>query len=114
MHDVPLVESRRTVQQDLHDKGGTYYDIANWRQRADRLALCQYLLTRELLQPDVGSIVMFAVPPGTGMQRPKEEHFLHTIDERVFWQNSPLRCATCLRWPSKGRPPRLLRTAVMR
>eukprot|EP00873_Tetraselmis_striata_P022560 jgi/Tetstr1/442824/TSEL_030907.t1 len=82
VHDVPLVESRRTVQQDLHDKGGTYYDIANWRQRADRLALCQYLLTRELLQPDVGSIVMFAVPPGTGMQRPKEEHFLHAIDER--------------------------------
>lgn len=41
----------------------------------DRMALCSYLLTGQLGDAEVGSVVMFAIPPGAGA-RAQTEHFL--------------------------------------
>ena len=83
IRDVPLAEARRHVQEDLRSAAGTHYDLANWRIKADRLALCRYLLTRELLGADVGSVVMFAIPQDGSLVRPGVEHFLHTMPHEV-------------------------------
>jgi hypothetical protein len=69
------------VQDDLHKC--SHYDIANWRKKADRLALCRYLLTQELLGGDVGSVVMFAIPQDANLIRQGVEHFLHTVPHVV-------------------------------
>uniref|UniRef100_A0A7S1X5G0 Uncharacterized protein n=2 Tax=Tetraselmis chuii TaxID=63592 RepID=A0A7S1X5G0_9CHLO len=81
MRDVSLVEARQQIYQDLQNSGTTNYALGNWRKKKDRLALCHYLLTRELLEADVGSIAMFAIPPDMSLQRPRNEHFLHPLSE---------------------------------
>jgi hypothetical protein len=43
--------------------------------QADRLALCEYQITGQLLEAHVGSVVMWAVPPGTGTKA-FDEHVL--------------------------------------
>ena len=43
--------------------------------QADRLALCSYLVTGQLLGGEVGSVVMFAIPKAAG-QRSMDESFL--------------------------------------
>jgi hypothetical protein len=83
MRDVSLVEARQQIYQDLQNSGTTNYALGNWRKKKDRLALCHYLLTRELLEADVGSIAMFAIPPDMSLQRPRNEHFLHPLSETV-------------------------------
>ena len=45
------------------------------RVKADRLALCEYLLTGQLLEGEVGSVVMFAILDGFG-ERSMDEVFL--------------------------------------
>lgn len=82
MHDVPLVEARKLWLDDAErdtsiDKTG----VGNWKKKADRLALCSYLLTGEILQGDVGSVAMFALPED--LIRADEEFFLRTIPQSV-------------------------------
>ena len=71
------------MQEGLHGASGTHYELANWRKKADRLAMCSYLLTRELLGADVGSVVMFAIPQDGSLVRPPVEHFLYTMPREV-------------------------------
>ena len=89
-HDVSLKLARNMWldpaqvddNQSLH-----YLGIANFRQKEDRMALCAYGLTGELLPESsaVGSVVMFAPLPASGgfHTRPAEENFLCTIPVEV-------------------------------
>ena len=43
--------------------------------QADRLSLCSYVVTGQLLGGEVGSVVMFAIPKAAG-QRTLDENFL--------------------------------------
>ncbi|KAJ3066660.1 hypothetical protein HDU98_010057 [Podochytrium sp. JEL0797] len=60
---VTLRESRR-LWLDNHSKSWAW--IGTFRREADRLALCEYFLTGQILEADVGSVVMFAVPTSVG------------------------------------------------
>ncbi|KAK9804206.1 hypothetical protein WJX72_001253 [[Myrmecia] bisecta] len=75
VHDVPLAESRAKW---LASTTRANAQIGNFRVKADRLALCEYLLTVQLLESEVGSVVMFAIPEGFG-ERAHDEVFLQTL-----------------------------------
>lgn len=55
--------------------------------QADRMALCSYALTGQLLGGHVGSVAMFVVPPG-GAEKAMEENFLQVC--MGAW--SPAKC----------------------
>jgi hypothetical protein len=61
LHDnVPLAASR---QQWLETMKGDHADeIGNFKELEDRMAMCSYVLTGQLLEADVGSVVMFSLP----------------------------------------------------
>jgi hypothetical protein len=59
---VPLAISR---QQWLDSMKKTYEaEIGSFKERADRMAMCHYVLTGQLLEGEVGSTVMFSLPAG--------------------------------------------------
>ncbi|MEW5312491.1 MAG: hypothetical protein WDW38_004122 [Sanguina aurantia] len=74
--DVSLAASRA---QWLDSQKNTNAWIGSFKRKADRLALCSYLITGQLLEADVGSVVMFGIPAGFGT-RAQDEGFLQTID----------------------------------
>lgn len=61
--DVPLARARAAWLDACSHSG---VPIANWKRREDRLGLSAYWLTGQLLEADVGSVVMFAVPKDVG------------------------------------------------
>jgi hypothetical protein len=63
-HDVPLATSRKLWLRSMTDTITT--ELANCKQREDRMAMCSYILTGQLLDAEVGSVAMFAVPEGEG------------------------------------------------
>lgn len=70
---VTLAAARSAWLADL----GTQLSVtANFVRKADRLALAQYLLSGQLLDADVGSVVMFAVPKGGYGERALSESCL--------------------------------------
>ena len=82
MHDVSLVQARKSWLEDAERLGSIdKLGVGNWKKKADRLALCSYLLTGEILQGDVGSVTMFALP--SDFTRVDEECFLYTIPKAV-------------------------------
>jgi hypothetical protein len=71
--EVDLKTSRMAWLDSMKDSLCT---IGNFTKRCDRLALCRYLLTGELGEAaEVGSRVMFAIPPGFG-EKAMSENFL--------------------------------------
>lgn len=88
---VPLAAARHGWL-DLQNK--TCCLVANFKRKADRLALCQLLTTGELPligAGHVGSVVMFAVPAEFG-ERAFDECFL-----QVLWHmRAGLACWACV------------------
>lgn len=85
-HTVSLKQARELWLNDMGKDtslANTY--IGNWKQRADRLALCSYLLTGEVLHGDVGSVTMFALPEH--MTRADQESFLSALPEKELWKS---------------------------
>ena len=64
LKEVSLSESRAKWLEAPNI--GHVVGVANFVDKRDRMALCHYVLTGELLQSDVGSVVMFSLPPGGG------------------------------------------------
>eukprot|EP00854_Cymbomonas_tetramitiformis_P005726 gene5726-6915_t len=87
-HTISVLQARELWLMDAGQKDETSPQniyIGNWKQRADRLALCSYLLTGELLRGEVGSVTMFALPER--MTRADEESFLSIIPQRELWES---------------------------
>ncbi|MEW5302765.1 MAG: hypothetical protein WDW36_005513 [Sanguina aurantia] len=74
--DVSLAASRA---QWLDSQKNTHAWIGSFKRKADRAAICSYLITGQLLDADVGSVVMFGIPAGFGTHA-QDESFLQTID----------------------------------
>jgi hypothetical protein len=101
-HDVCLASSR---QRWLASMTGTHAaEIGSFRMKGDRMAMCSYILTGQLLDADVGSVVMFALPRGAG-DRADNELFLQV--------GGRAGCvAVCKRFPVRWLPlPALACTA---
>ncbi|GFR47524.1 hypothetical protein Agub_g9242 [Astrephomene gubernaculifera] len=88
LRDVGLADSR---QRWLDGRKRTLGLVGGFKEKSDRLALCEYLLTGQLSQllsgaggggraggELVGSVVMFVVPRG-GPERARDESFLEAI-----------------------------------
>jgi hypothetical protein len=88
VHDVSLAASRRQWLDSTTDTQST--EIANFKQQQDRMAMCAYIITGQLLDADVGSVVMFAVPEGVG-EKAFNELFLQVS---VFEVCRESECAT--------------------
>eukprot|EP00736_Rhodelphis_marinus_P010089 Rmarinus@m.2093 len=73
--DVPLGRARRMW---LDTRGHVPLGIANCKEVADRLALCRYHMTGQLLEGAVGSVVMFGLPPKSG-EVALDEHILEVF-----------------------------------
>ncbi|KAK3250203.1 hypothetical protein CYMTET_40408 [Cymbomonas tetramitiformis] len=85
-HDVSLVQARELWLEDVEKHNCISKNhIGNWKQTADRLALCSYLITGEILQGQVGSVTMFALPEN--LTRADEENFLYTIPQSELWES---------------------------
>ena len=86
-HEISLKTSRKTWMDPAEEKYLLHLGIGNFCLQEDRIALCAYGLTGELLPQTaaVGSVVMFAPLPASGsfLERPKDENFLHTIPLEV-------------------------------
>jgi hypothetical protein len=50
-------------------------EIANFKRKEDLMAMCSYVISGQLLDADVGSVVMFALPKGAG-EKAHNELFL--------------------------------------
>lgn len=63
LNKVSLKKSRElwAISQSL-----SFMNIANCKRQSDRMSLCSYGLSGELLGGDIGSTVMFCIPPGYG------------------------------------------------
>lgn len=74
-HSVSLERARTKWLDSQTDQS---IALANFKRKSDVLAICSYLLTGQLLQGDVGSIVMFENPLGYG-ELALNLNFLQTI-----------------------------------
>ncbi|MEW5312496.1 MAG: hypothetical protein WDW38_004127 [Sanguina aurantia] len=74
--DVPLAVAREKWMDSIACRN--HFWIGNFTRKMDRMALGSYLLTGQLGDASVGSVVMFALPHGAG-ERAQNEHFLTTI-----------------------------------
>lgn len=83
LRDVPLSLARK---QWLKELGHTWTEIAAFTKRADRDAMCAYILTGQLLEADVGSVCMFVLPPGFPSQRALNECVFHCIPVQQLWR----------------------------
>eukprot|EP00775_Hariotina_reticulata_P007641 gene7641-7843_t len=81
-HNISLAASR-SKWLDSQPQALTY--VANFKRKADRLALCRYIMTGQLLEADVGSVMMFAVPEGH-RDRALRENVLQTLGSRTLLQ----------------------------
>ncbi|GIL66711.1 hypothetical protein Vafri_20195 [Volvox africanus] len=100
--DVSLEESR---QRWLSDSSRMYSEVGQFRDKADRLALCEYLLTGQLPglggSDLVGSVVMFAIPEGAE-ERSLGECFLQSIHPDDLLDARLANSATADQGPSPG------------
>eukprot|EP00798_Chlamydomonas_sp_ICE-L_P029353 gene29353-12439_t len=69
-------QSRRMWMESVN--AGYIGSVANFKRKVDRLALCSYIVTGQLLEAEVGSTVMFAVPRHFG-ELALDEKFLQTL-----------------------------------
>jgi tetratricopeptide (TPR) repeat protein len=83
-HDVPLATARKRWLEPLDWK---WCSLGDFKQEADRMALCAYVLTGQLLpDADVGSVTMFALPAGYAGVRALNESFFHCLDAHALWE----------------------------
>ena len=83
LRDVPLAAARKQWLSDIDRK---WYEIATFTKRADRDALCAYMLTGQLLDAEVGSVCMFVQPPEFPSQRSLDESVFHNIPAQILWR----------------------------
>jgi hypothetical protein len=62
--EVPLASSRKQWLDSMTETYST--QIADFKEKKDRMAMCSYVLTGQLLEGEVGSSVMFSLPAGKG------------------------------------------------
>lgn len=61
-------------------------NMGSFKAKGDRMALCAYAITGQLLEAEVGSVVMFAVPDSLGCgERAINEHFLQASSSAVYF-----------------------------
>ena len=77
LHDVSLAASRKSWLDSMTETHSG--EIANFKRKEDLMAMCSYVVTGQLLDADVGSVVMFALPDGVG-GKTQNELFLQVGD----------------------------------
>ena len=82
---VPLARARAAW---LEDNNRTWFEIGNFARAKDRLALCAYVLTGQLLDgATVGSVCMFApLPSGFEAKRALGESIFHVVPVDKLWR----------------------------
>jgi hypothetical protein len=70
---VPLASSRKQWLDSTTDQYSSL--IGNFKEKEDRMAMCSYVLTGQLLEGEVGSTVMFSLPAGK-LERLQDEMVL--------------------------------------
>ncbi|KAG5177594.1 hypothetical protein JKP88DRAFT_332187 [Tribonema minus] len=80
---VPLADARRQWLQGIKNAWSL---VANFKKADDRMALCAYAISGQVLPPcDTGSVCMFATPPGAG-ERALDDNFLQTIQIQDLYE----------------------------
>jgi hypothetical protein len=80
--EVPLATARK---QWLEGLGHMWRQIGNFTHAADRDALCTYVLTGQLLDAEVGSVCMFALPDPPFGERSNNESVFQSIPVEQLW-----------------------------
>ena len=82
--DVSLADARAGWLKSAQRHNRSLGWICIFREKNDRLALCLYSVTGQLLPADAGSVTMFSIPSGSG-EIALEENFLQSIQPQLLY-----------------------------
>lgn len=82
IHDVTLSHARSCWLDTA-----PVSEIANFIHDVDKLALCDYILTGQLLDGCTGSVAMFSIPDSLHIIRSVQQDVFYTIGEDILFKN---------------------------